>query len=174
MAEKRLSVQSDSSVYSRSSDSPKLVLGPDVSSPLPGRHKPPDINSLDHQIAMVHGSTMALETTRGRLQHSKSNHGLSAQEIRDEKLRQYNQQRNENNFYRSCRDNFRELAATAMRISQYLENEANSYDRTKISEAMEILNTALEASRDREARAEEQWKQEWEFVPNPAPPVPWI
>lgn len=102
----RFPSSASSSIYSRSPNSPKDIL-PDDSIPLPAGHDLPEINSLDHQIALVRGSTIALETTRKRLRESKDRHRLSLPELRLEKLRQWELQENENHenqFYRSCHD----------------------------------------------------------------------
>jgi hypothetical protein len=73
MADPFVSKDDASSVYSRSPDSPKGRLNL--------------INTLDHQLAMSSGTSMALETTRSRLQRSKSKHRMSLPELRDSKIR---------------------------------------------------------------------------------------
>jgi hypothetical protein len=57
-AEQHPSVDGASSIYSRSPESPKDMLSP-MPMMLPPRHNLPEINSLDHQIALARGSTMA-------------------------------------------------------------------------------------------------------------------
>ena len=68
-----LGSEDDASIYSRSPDSPKLGL-PSQTQPVPppAGFDLPDINPIDHQIALAGGSTMALDTTRTRLQAAKS------------------------------------------------------------------------------------------------------
>ncbi|CAG7993568.1 unnamed protein product [Penicillium salamii] len=54
-----------SSIYSRPPETPKSTLPLDKSlHRLETRHDRPDINSLDHQIALARGYTMALEMTQ--------------------------------------------------------------------------------------------------------------
>ncbi|KAL3251042.1 hypothetical protein ABHI18_010870 [Aspergillus niger] len=67
-----LGSEDDASIYGRSPDSPKLGLvsrAPPVCPP--AGFDLPDINPLDHRIALARGSTMALDTTRARLQAVK-------------------------------------------------------------------------------------------------------
>ncbi|CAG8401280.1 unnamed protein product [Penicillium salamii] len=106
-----------SSIYSRPPETPKPTLPLDKSlQRLNTRHDPPDINSLDHQIALARGSTMALEITRARLQCSKVCHQLSLPETKQKKIRQFNQQEIENEFYRTCHDVFQELSVAVLDI----------------------------------------------------------
>lgn len=88
-----------SSVYSRSPEFPKtfspLPLAPADRPSLPTQHDLPDINPLDHQIALEHGSTMALETTHTRLQRAKIDQPLSLHRSREKKLRQWGSRRGE-------------------------------------------------------------------------------
>ena len=86
-----------SSIYSRSPESPKDMLS-SMPMMLPPRHDLPEINSLDHQIALARGSTMALETTRTRLKCSKSRNRLSLQELKEERICQRDQQRTRISF----------------------------------------------------------------------------
>ncbi|CAG8262727.1 unnamed protein product [Penicillium salamii] len=96
-----------SSIYSRPPETPKptLPLGESLQR-LKTRHDHPDINSLDHQIALARGSTMALEMTRAQLQCT----------TKQEKIRQFNQQEVENEFYRTCHDVFQELSVAVLHI----------------------------------------------------------
>ena len=97
-----------SSIYSRTPETPKSFLSWSYSpAPLPPRRELPEINPLDHQIALARGSTMALETTRARLSVSKYRNKLSLAELKEEKISQRDQQEEENQFYRSCFENFR-------------------------------------------------------------------
>ncbi|KAJ5704368.1 hypothetical protein N7536_000057 [Penicillium majusculum] len=122
-----------SSVYSRPIDSPKVSLTSRAASTLPAKHELPEINSLDHQIAMARGSTMALETTRVRLQSSKSEHRRSLPELRSEKLRQLGQQKSENEFYQACLENLHELSNSVIEAIQdltpqsYFEPDATQF-----------------------------------------------
>ncbi|BCR99841.1 uncharacterized protein AKAW2_50183A [Aspergillus luchuensis] len=67
-----------SSIYSRELQVPPV---PPLSIPRkgrtptdsPARHDLPEINLIDHQIALARGTTMALETTRVRLRNAKKN-----------------------------------------------------------------------------------------------------
>lgn len=156
-----------SSVYSRPIDSPKVSLTSRAASTLPAKHELPEINSLDHQIAMARGSTMALETTRVRLQSSKSEHRRSLPELRSEKLRQLGQQRSENEFYQACLENLHELSNSVIEAIQdltlqsYFEPDATSVRNLNILQAIRHLRERLEKSRVQEARAEQNWKSQW-------------
>jgi hypothetical protein len=88
MSEHYIIRDDSSSIYSRSVDSPKPFLTSHTANPPPAKYDLPEINSLNHQIAMAYSSTMALETTKIRLQNSKSEHKRSLPESRYEKLRQ--------------------------------------------------------------------------------------
>lgn len=163
--EKRVSSDTSSSVYSRSPDIPKYFSI--RSATPPPNHDLPEINSLDHQIAQANGSTIALETTRSRLQGFKPKNRQSLQEIKYEKLVQYEHQKNENDFYKSCRDMFHELFSVASEVSQSLltqhdfEPENNPSHKPVILAAARALRAALERSRVQEARAEQEWKRQW-------------
>ncbi|CRL30216.1 unnamed protein product [Penicillium camemberti] len=177
--ENRFSSGASSSIYSRSPNSPKDI-SPDDSIPLPTGHDLPEINSLDHQIALVRGSTIALETTRKRLQESKGGRRLSLPELRQEKLRQWEMQESENQFYRSCLDIFHSLSTAVADVSesltlQYLfEPEASPVGNARVSHAIKSLSEALEKSRVQEARAEREWKRQWNVPRICNPSTRWI
>ena len=161
-----------SSVYSRSPETPKFNIGSNIAlRPLPIKHDLPEINSLDHQISLAQGSTIALETTRTRLQNSKSEKRQSLPESRQEKLHQRELQERENRFYRTCYDIFQELSNVAIITSQDLilqslfepevcPNGSSQVLRTSLK-LREVLQQALERSRVQEARAELEWKRWW-------------
>ncbi|CAG7945611.1 unnamed protein product [Penicillium nalgiovense] len=169
-----------SSVYSRPVDSPKDVVMPRATNTLPAKHDLPEINSLDHQIAMARGSTMALETTRVRLQSSKSDHRRSLPESRSEKIRQWQQQKYENEFYQSCFNNFHELSKSAIDAVEdltpesYFISECTSTRNLKVIQAIRHLREILEKSRAQEARAEQNWKSQWNSSRVWGPTCRWI
>ncbi|CAG8917618.1 unnamed protein product [Penicillium salamii] len=177
--ENRFSSGASSSIYSRSPNSSKDILIDD-SIPLPTGHDLPEINSLDHQIALVRGSTIALETTRKRLKESKDRRRLSLPESRQEKLRQCQIQERENHFYRSCLDIFHTLSTAVAEVSegltlQYLfEPEASPVGNVRVSHAVNSLCVALENSRVQEARAEREWKRQWNVPRICNPSTRWI
>lgn len=167
MSEQQITHDDTSSIYSRPIDSTKDLLMPRAANTLPAKHDLPEINSLDHQIAMARGSTMALETTRVRLKSSKSEHRRSLPETRCEKLRQWEQQKYENEFYQSCFYNFHELSKSAIDAIEdftpqsYFEPECTSVRNLKALQAIRHLREILEKSKALEARAEEHWKSQW-------------
>lgn len=173
-----------SSIYSRSPDCPKAGLRLDeIPKRLHTRHDLPEINSLDHQIALARGSTMALETTRTRLRCSKSRHRLSLPETKEEKIRQLNEQEAENEFYRRCHDIFQQLSVTVLdviEVSQDLalqchyDSELSISAKTQIWQQMTSLRGALEQSRSREALAEQDWKRKWNISRVWSPSTRWI
>jgi hypothetical protein len=157
-----------SSVYSRSPETPKFNISSNIAlRPLPIKHDLPEINSLDHQISLAQGSTIALETTRTRLQSSKSEKRQSVPESRQEKHRQRELQERENRFYRTCYDIFQELSNVAIITSQdlilqsHFEPEVCPAGNSRFLRASLKLREALERSRVREARAELEWKRWW-------------
>lgn len=169
-----------SSIYSRMPETPKSFLSWSSSPvPLPPRHELPEINPLDHQIALARGSTMALETTRARLDVSKYHKRMSLAELREEKISQRDRQEEENQFYRSCFENFRQLATTAIEASAVETTQDLSLQshfepeqaNTNLKLALDRLRVALENSRVQEAQAEQEWKRKWKASRfwNPAP-----
>lgn len=169
-----------SSIYSRSTQCPEHLL-PCNSKPMrfPIRHDLPEINSLDHQIALARGSTMALETTRTRLKSSKSGNRLSFQELKEERIRQRDQQENENEFYRSCFKSLLSLTMVIFEVSQdltlqyHFEPEISPLGNSRVFQAIRKLFVAVEQSRSQEAQAEQAWKQQWN-VPRVNPTTRWI
>ncbi|KAL3250216.1 hypothetical protein ABHI18_011324 [Aspergillus niger] len=83
----------------------------------PARHDLPEINLIDHQIALAWGTTMALETTRVRLRNAKKNGPPSLRDTLEEKWRQWKLQEDENRFFRTCLRIFDGLAAVALEVS---------------------------------------------------------
>ncbi|KAI2787009.1 hypothetical protein POX_f07362 [Penicillium oxalicum] len=151
-----------SSIYSRPPDVPKRALTWDlIPIILPIRHDLPEINSLDHQIAVANGSTMALETTRTRMQNTKARNPLSLAELKAEKLRQRDQQETENQFYRSCFENLGELLSDVLAVAHMLELGASGLGQSSIREIIVRLRAALDKSRVRDAQAEQEWKRQW-------------
>lgn len=150
-----------SSVYSRSPESPKFFRV-DLSATLSPKHQLPEINSLDHQIALLKGSTMALETTRVRLQACKAGPQRSAQEMR---RTQFRDQANENRFYRTCRFILHDLLKATSEVCEIIElqydfePEVNPLGNKRVLEAANSLKRALNASSRQEKWAEEDWKR---------------
>lgn len=169
-----------SSIYSRTPETPKSFLSWSYSpASLPPRRELPEINTLDHQIALARGSTMALETTRARLSVSKYRNKLSLAELKEEKISQRDQQEEENQFYRSCFENFRQLVITAIEASAVETTQDLSLQshfepergNANLKLAIDRLRVALENSRVQEAQAERDWKSKWKVSRfwNPAP-----
>lgn len=169
-----------SSIYSRSIDTPKLSVRSHATTTSPAKHDLPEINSLDHLISMAHGSTMALETTRVRLQNSKSESQHSLPELRCEKLRQWEQQKYENEFYQSCLENFHELSKSVIDVIQdftpqsYYEPAVTPNRGLEVQLAVRLLRETLEKSRAQEARAEQNWKSRWNIARIRNPTTHWI
>lgn len=172
-----------SSIYSRTPETPKSFLSwsHTLESVLPVRESP-DINPLDHQIALVRGTTMALETTRARLSISKYNKKLSLRELKNEKLSQREQQEEENQFYRSCFENFRRLVVTVFEVSAVEPTQDMSLQshfdpeqaNANLKLAVDRLRVALEASRSQEAQDERAWKSKWKVSRFWDPAPRWI
>lgn len=170
-----------SSIYSRATDSPKrfssCALTPII---LPIRHDLPEINSLDHQIALARGSTIALETTRSRLQKSKEGKRLSLPELKEQKQNERIEEESENYFHRSCFANFRELATATVKaideleLQYYFEPEAEPIGNRNVRKALDTLRNTLEESKNREAKAENQWKQRWNISRIGKPACRWL
>ncbi|RDH26461.1 hypothetical protein BDQ94DRAFT_164468 [Aspergillus welwitschiae] len=164
-----------SSIYSRE---PEVAPVPPLSilrkgrrpTDFPARHDLPEINLIDHQIALARGTTMALETTRVRLRNAKKN----------EKWRQWKRQEDENRFFRTCLRIFDDLAAVAVEVSDDLilqhefEPEVSPVGNRRILLGMRKLQEALADSHGKEARAREEWDRRLN-LPNIRAPLPqWI
>ncbi|RDH26516.1 hypothetical protein BDQ94DRAFT_177501 [Aspergillus welwitschiae] len=154
-----------SSIYSRE---PEITPVPPLSilrkgrrpTDSPARHDLPGINLIDHQIALARGTTMALETTRVRLQNAKKN--------------------DENRFFRTCLKIFDDLAAVTVEVSDNLilqhgfEPEVSPVGNRRILLGMRKLQEALSDSHGKEARAREEWDRRLN-LPNFRAPLPqWI
>ncbi|KAJ1713242.1 hypothetical protein NYO67_4578 [Aspergillus flavus] len=176
-----LGSEDDASIYSRSPDSPKLGLPSRAQTmPPPAGFDLPDINPLDHQIALARGSTMALDTTRTRLQAAKSVRRRSVPETLKDKRQQWEQQERENHFYEQCLHIFHELTAVAIDVSQelsllqYFEPEVNLAGHPRIWGAVQRLRDALRKAQEREAVAEYEWKKQWNMPRVGAPSSRWV
>ncbi|GCB24356.1 hypothetical protein AAWM_07241 [Aspergillus awamori] len=174
-----------SSIYSRE---PEVVPVPPLSilrkgrSPAdsPARHDLPEINLIDHQIALARGTTMALETTRVRLRNAKKNSPRSLPDTLEEKWRQWKRQEHENRFFRACLKIFDDLAAVAVEVSDDLVlqhefgTEASPVGNRRVLLGMRKLQEALSDSHGKEARAREEWDRRLN-LPNIRAPLPqWI
>ena len=155
-------VDDTSSIYSRSPGTPKSA-----SPSLPSKHSLPEINALDHQIALVRGSTITLEMTRTRLQCAKANERLSPSEKWKEKLRQWECQETENQFYQTCLEIFKELSIRALDACQDLElqrdfmPEISPIGNAHMLEVAQTFRSLIEMSRVGETQAEQKWKRQW-------------
>jgi hypothetical protein len=108
---------------------------------------------------------MALETMHSRLQPWKNGPLQSLSQLKDEKLRQYNQQEYENDFYRKSFQIFHQLASTVMDNIQSLEleyyfnpNAAPAKDPRLIRTVI-LLQIALDKSQTDESEAIPKWKE---------------
>ncbi|KAH8430176.1 uncharacterized protein LDX57_007846 [Aspergillus melleus] len=165
-----------SSIYSRPPHTPKLAQP--SASPTP--HDLPDIQPLDHQIYLARGSTIALETTRARLQCAKANRRLSLPETIVEKKRQWQCQDHENRFFETCLEILEDLSAVAVDVSQDLilqyefEPETSPEGNARVRRANQRLRSALQQALEREARAEFEWKRQWNVPRIGGPSVRWV
>jgi hypothetical protein len=113
-----------SSIYSRK---PEVSRVPPLSVPRkgrptdsPARHDIAEINLVEHQIELARGTTMALETTRVRLQNAKKNRPRSLPGTLEEKWRQWKRQEDVNRFSCTCLRILDDLAAVAVEVSDDL------------------------------------------------------
>ncbi|KAJ5654977.1 hypothetical protein N7490_001980 [Penicillium lividum] len=158
---------SATSIYSRPAD-PAQDAEPIAMTPVapPLQTSFPEINSLDHQIAMAGGSTMAVEATRPRLRMSKRSPKTTPRALKQQWLQQRNQQERENDFYTDCFKNFRQLVATVMNSTQDLALQyhfnpgASPAGDPRLIRTTVLLKTALDKSRMEEAQAEAEWKRQ--------------
>lgn len=162
------SYDNSSSIYSRPLDAAKHLTSTDPLPTVPSIGLSiPEINLLDHQIAMARGSTMALEMTRSRLQLCKGQINISHPELRKQKLRQKAQQGRENDFYRNCFQIFRQLIITIMESTQHLALQYHfnpgkgPVKDPRLIRTIILLKVALDKSRAEEAEAEQELKQQW-------------
>ncbi|KAJ5938470.1 hypothetical protein N7466_001604 [Penicillium verhagenii] len=156
-----------SSIYSRAPDTAKDTKPTATTAVTPPLQKSsPEINSLDHQIAMAGGSTMVVETTRSRLKVSKQSPKTSRRAMRKQWLHQRSQQERENEFYSGCFKNFHRLVATIMDSTQDLALQyhfnpvASPAGDPRLIRTIVLLKTALDRSRVEEAQAEAEWKRQ--------------
>ena len=158
---------SATSIYSRPADpaqDAELIAMTTVAPPLQTSF--PEINSLDHQIAMAGGSTMAVEATRPRLRMSKRSPKTTPRALKQQWLQQRNQQERENDFYTDCFKNFHRLVATVMDSTQDLALQyhfnpgASPAGDPRLIRTIVLLQTALDKSRMEEAQAEVEWKRQ--------------
>ncbi|RDH26554.1 hypothetical protein BDQ94DRAFT_164373 [Aspergillus welwitschiae] len=153
----------DASIYSRSPDSPKLGLL---------SRAPP--------IALARGSTMALNTTRTRLQAVKSARRRSVPQTLKDKRQRWEQQERENQFYEYCLHVFQNMTAVAIDVSQELsllqlfEPEVNLAGHPRVWEAAQKLRDALRQVQKREAVAEYEWKKQWNIPHMGMPSSQWV
>lgn len=155
------------SIYSRTPDEAKhadpVDLIPLLSLSIP------EPNALDHQIAMAHGSTMALEMTRSRLQSSKSQGSMPCSELISQKLRQKIQQGHENDFYRECFQAFHQLIAKSLDATQGLALQYHfnpgkgPWKDPRLIRTIILLQASLDKSREEEEKAEQTWKRQWDI-----------
>ena len=173
-----------SSIYSRSSGFHKspnstgsLRQTPPQQAKIDDR---PEVNQVDHQIAMAHGSTIALEVMHNRLASAKSQRRLSSREWQDNLVRELEAHRHENAFFRVCYRLLEDLLQAAVEVSQeltlqhYFKPETASSGNQRILMGSQLLRRAVQQSRIREAHAELAWKRFWNIPRNWSPPTRWI
>lgn len=140
----------------------------------------PEITALDHHLARCHGSTMALETMHSRLQRWKNGPSLSLAQLKEEKLRQYNRQEYENDFYRKTFQIFHQLASTVMDSIQSLELEyyfkpnAVPAKDPRLIRTVILLQIALDKSHTDESEAITRWKERGGIQTNNDSPTEWL
>jgi ribosomal protein S20 len=110
---------------------------------------------------------------------SKYRNKLSLTKLKEEKISQRNQQEEENQFYRSCFKNFRQLVITAIEASAVETTQDLSLQshfepkqgNTNLKLVIDKLRVALENFWVQEAYAERDWKSKWKVSRfwNPAP-----
>ncbi|KAJ5976458.1 hypothetical protein N7481_010165 [Penicillium waksmanii] len=162
-------LQRVSSIYSRPLDAAKHETSANPFPKVPSVGlSAPEINLLDHQIALARGSTMALEMTRSRLQLCKGQINIPHDDLRRQKLRQKAQQERENEFYQDCFQIFRQLIITIMEstqdlVLQYHFNPGKGPVKDpRLIRTIILLRVALDKSRAKEAEAEKRLKQQWD------------
>ncbi|KAJ5737416.1 uncharacterized protein N7483_002541 [Penicillium malachiteum] len=168
-----------SSVYSRSPDTAQYDQPPIMLSPLPIQISIPEITPLDHQIAMAGGCTMALELTRSRLHMSKQQPTQPLAGAKRTLLRQLEQQRFENDFYRDCFRNLHYLVVSTMDLMHSLalryhfQSGAGPQD-PRLIRSIVSLRLAVDKSRAEENQAECEWKQKWDVPNSPKANTRWL
>ncbi|KAJ5330507.1 hypothetical protein N7476_000290 [Penicillium atrosanguineum] len=170
-----------SSIYSRSPNTAKDAKPTAMEPVIPQLQTCiPEVNSLDHQIAMAGGSTMAVETTRSRLIVSKKYAKYSPPALKKRWLQQRSQQEHENRFYSSCFQNFHQLVASIMDSTQDLALQYHFNPGTspsgdpRLIRTIILLTVALDKSRAEEAQAELEWKRQWGVPSVQEPATRWV
>ncbi|GIJ92725.1 hypothetical protein Asppvi_002003 [Aspergillus pseudoviridinutans] len=160
-----------SSIYSRGPEIPPLpVPRKQKLGNFPERHDPAEISLLDHQIALAGGTTMALETTRTRLQNAKHERPLSLPETVAKKWEQWKRQEDENRFFVDCVRILNDLTAVAIEVSESLlqetknpvlqrdsESQISSASNERVFKMIQKLEKTLIESQGREVRARVKW-----------------
>jgi hypothetical protein len=160
-----------SSIYSRDPEIPPLsVAHKQRPAKYPASHDLTEISLLDHQIALVGGTTMALETTRTRLHNAKRERPLSLPETLEKKWEQWKRQEDENQFFSACLSILNDLTAVAFGVSECLREESESLvfqqnfeseispaDNKRLFELIHKLQKAFVESQGREIRARVKW-----------------
>ncbi|GFF63480.1 hypothetical protein IFM51744_11139 [Aspergillus udagawae] len=160
-----------SSIYSRGPEIPPLsVPRKQGLANLPARHDLTEISLLDHQIALAGGTTMALETTRTRLQDAKRERPLSLPETLEKKWEQWKRQEDENRFFMDCLRILNDLTAVVIEVSESLIEESGSPDvqrdirvgvspasKERVFQMIHKLQRALVESQGLEIRARVKW-----------------
>ena len=165
-----------SSIYSRTPDTAKDASPMTMILNLPIQTSVPEINLLDHQIAMAGGSTMVLETTRTRLKSCKKRSELSSSKLKEERMQQRSRQERENDFYRSCFKSFHKLLASIIDSTQDLSLQyhfnagAGPPGDPRLLRTIIFLRVFLDKSRAEEVQAEREWEQQSD-IPSARKPV---
>ncbi|OKO94771.1 hypothetical protein PENSUB_11515 [Penicillium subrubescens] len=168
------------SIYSRNTNSIKILPMNPPPLNLPGAGARPEITALDHHLAKCRGSTMALETTHSRLRRWKNGPPQTLSQLKDEKLRQHNQQERENDFYRKSFQVFHQLASTVIDTIQSLELEyyfkpaAIPTKDPRLIRTVILLQIALDKSLTDESEAIKQWKEQCGIQTSNDSPTEWI
>ncbi|KAH2362496.1 hypothetical protein KXV92_006727 [Aspergillus fumigatus] len=177
-----------SSIYSRDQEIPPLsVPHKQGRAKSPASHDLTEINLLDHQIALVGGTTMALETTRTRLKNAKHERPLSLPETLEKKWEQWKRQEEENQFFSACLSILNDLTAVAIEVSECLREESERLvfqqnfeswispaDNKRVFQSIHKLQKAFIESQGREIRARVKWDSRSNRPCIRAPSLRWI
>lgn len=129
--------------------------------PVTRRPTIPEVNRLDHQIALHNGTTAVLELSRQRVQLTKLSPPTSLSTRIEQLTRELGHQRLEIQFYRQCFEVLQILRDESYGVYQELFLALHLDYATGLERPLDRLREALEASVGAEDSARRAWMDYW-------------
>ena len=121
----------------------------------------PEVNRLDHQIALHNGSTSILELSRERVRLTKMSSSASLSTRIEQLTRELGHQRQEIQFYRQCFEILQKLREDSYGAYQELFLALHLGEADGMEGPLDRLHKALETSVRAEAGAKRAWLGYW-------------